>query len=342
MNDVSVNVETRPLLRRLGRALAVASHGQSVDALDAPAIELARLQAGIDPESVDPHSAAFRLGAIEAYSTVINALSEQMLSRSAMDMLRKASRSRLLAAIAGNPGVVQKTLSDRAQVKESNLSKYVRQLADAGLIEATHPEEGRGKAWRLSPWGVQTLFQASDVISAHVQPEDFTAALQGAIEIRGRGSVVPQTDYVTLIPKDEVYRRLQEAMETRNDEPLRVTTFYRDDLRLHKRAWPLHKKFVTETNRPIEWILRRDDLTKSWVDELVEMAIGNTCVTIYELDNIADPGPTVQVLDNDGLQYPVSRDGDAIVRPKDEAYEEWLSYREGAAELLVKGELVHS
>jgi hypothetical protein len=259
-----------------------------------------------------------------------------MLSRSSLAILRKATRARTLLAISAHPGVPQKDLSAVSRIKESNLSVYVRDLANAGLVEPT-PASKNGKAWKLSPWGVQTLFQATEVLSPSVSPEVLTKALQGAIELRGAAVPVPSGELAAMIPKDEVYRRLELALNTTGAEPLRVTTFYGGDLRQHDRAWDLHEKYVTKPKRPVHWILHRDHRTKEWTDVLIQKADGNPLVSIFALGKIDEPGPSVQVLDDAGLLYPLGPAERGLISSRDEALVGWESYRDRAEPALVNG-----
>lgn len=330
---------TRASVRRVARALAVASHSHSIDALKEPKIGVARLTAGLDPDTVDADSAEFRFGAGEALATLLNALAEQMLSTSAVELLRKSQRARVLNAIAAHPGATQKQLAERLAIKESNLSHYVQELSRAGLVEPSLPPEPPGKAWALSPWGLQTFFGLiSGPLAGQIPEAELTQGLQGAVRQRGDsggrdgGGPVP-------IPKNEVYRRLNEALSRESEEPVRLTTFYGGDLRAHKRPWRLHERVFKQgdVQRPVEWILLNSKVTKPWVRYLIEHAEGNSHVSVWSIDELEDPVPTVQVLDEEGLLYPLPPNDTGLVESREEALAAWEQHRKGAQPELVRG-----
>jgi DNA-binding MarR family transcriptional regulator len=329
-------------VRRLSRAIAIATHARTVDALEGPAVDVAQLAAGLDPDEVDPESSDFRFGATEAFSALLNALAEQMLSRSAIDLLRKRSRAQTLVAIAIEPGLPQKALSDRTGIAESNLSGYIRELAASGLLEPATPAGGaKGKAWRLSPWGSQTIPQVIDVLAPSVEDKLLQQALHAALGARNRPMPVLTGESASLIPKEEVYRRLELAATRDTDEMMYASTFYGGDLRDHANAWRLHQRVIAEARRPITWVILRDERTLPWVDEIVNQASGNKHFTILTLDEIAEMRSPVQVLDDDGLVYPIDRDDNGLVRPKDVAEDLWRGYGEGAKTVLIGGKRSH-
>jgi MarR family len=343
----SAGQDPRAAIRRLARSLALASHSGSPDVLKEPRIQLAQLTAGLDPDAVDPESADFRFGAAQALGRVLNGLAEQAMSHSTVEMLFKKQRARVLTSIAAESGSPQKELSERLGIRESNLSRYVQELAGAGLIEpaATAASNKKGKAWELSPWGVKTFFTiVSGPVAANVPDDELAAGLSGArqrhsvialdVAQEGARSAQPMT-----ISKNEVYRRLEEALGRRTDRPLHLTTLFAGDLRDHERPWKLHDLVFHQgvVRRPVEWVFFADKRTEGWLPGLLSAAEGNAQLSIWTIGQTEEVSPTVQVLDDEGLVYPLPPQDEGYVQSRAASLMAWTSFRDQGELKLMAG-----
>ncbi len=339
MSTHDEEANARPMIRRLARLLALSSHSRNIEAVERAADEIARLTAGVDPSTVNPSSGDFRSGASEALSVLLNAVSEQMISRSTVNLLHRKPRPRVFVAIASSPGMTQKELSEAIGVKESNLSTYIRELAAVGLIEPAAPVSQKGKAWRVAPWGIQTFFQALADLTESVPEEELAHATQALIALRSGVADAPSAGEPETISKEEYYMRLDAALGIETSKPLLLSTFFKGDLREHERPWDLHKRVFErrEFNRPLEWIMVLNDATKAWMGELFEAAEGERRLNVYSVTEVLDPVPTVQVLDHEGLFYPLPPGDEGLVKSRSEAIETWESVRAGAVETFVGG-----
>jgi len=323
VSDESHRLDASPDVRRLARELALVSHAPTADALDRPKVEIARLTAGLNPNKVDKTAADYRFGAVEALSTMLNGIAEQMLSTSTLSMLRKGPRARILAGIAAHRGATQKSLAETLSVKESNLSSYVRDLANAGVIEPTIAHSGpRGKAWALTPWGVEAFFAVANGDMAElVPPEELSAGLHGALRQRPTGG----SGGSVMIQKDDFYNRLELALDHKTSVPLWLSTLFPGDLREHERPWKLHQRVFKDgaVARPVNWLLLDDAKTGSWVSELIADAHGKSQVSVWSVEHLRDPTPTIQVLDYEGLVYPLLPNDCGLVQDRETAMEAW-------------------
>lgn len=338
MSQSQPSHDPRPTIRWIAQELLVSGSGRSVDVMDGPEVSIAALTAGLDPEAVDRVGPDFRFGAMEALSAVHAVICEQMLSATTHELLLKRPRSIALTAIASDPGLQQKQLSQATGIQESNLSQYVRELAEAALIEPALPSAGRGKAWQLSQWGHHALVTLSDVVAAATSPEEYAIALRGAIRLHGvlrsRGN-----DNGMTIPKSEFYRRLQVAIETEASEPIQLTTLFSGDLRDHQTPWTFHERVFKEgiLNRPVHWIFLRNSTNQPWVDDLIDHAQGNELVSASILEDIDSPATTVQVLDEEGLFYPIGPDDEGLLRSRADAQRAWDQLAERAEPKIEHG-----
>jgi DNA-binding MarR family transcriptional regulator len=326
-------------VRRLARALAIASRSRDLDSLTDHKIALSKLTAGLDPKEVDRASPEFRFGAAEALGTVLNGLAEQMLSGSTTHLLGKSQRARVLAGIAAHSGSTQKELAGRLSIKESNLSQYLRELGDAGLVEPAVSSRRRGKAWALSPWGLQAFFAiTSGPVAALVPAEELTEAMSAARARRGEAASAFPHDERT-ISKDETYQRIDDALSVQSDRPVLLTTLYTGDVRTHKRPWSIHQRVVEDGGicRPVKWILAEGPEAEPWQSEFIKQATGNHFVSIWKRARPDDPTPTVQVLDDAGLFYPIAPDDAGLVRSRADGLAAWNQMFVGARPLLVDG-----
>lgn len=304
------------------RALAAANSARTIDGLDEPKQAIADLVAGLNPRERNIDDPNFRFGASEALSTVLNAVTEQMVSISTERLLYKANRARILNGVARWPGVSQRQLAENLDIKAPNLSSYLQELADVSLIEPAAASQ-RGKAWALSPWGVQTFLQlAPQGFSGAVPEDELTQGLTAAGQSY-RTNLVQSRELIG-IPKAEAYSRVEAALDLASEDPLRLTTFYSGNLREHPRPWALHEKVFCRAaaRRPVEWIVLCDDKSHLWANELIEHGKSNEALKMYRLDRLEEPGPTVQVLDDVGVLYPLPGDTGAV-QNRDSALGAW-------------------
>jgi hypothetical protein len=194
------------------------------------------------------------------------------------------------------------------------------------------PGGARGKAWELSPWGRRVFVAAISGPLADRVPEAELAEGAHAM-LRKPGPAL------LTIPNDEVYRRLDSALSLPSDKPLQLTTLIEGDVREHERSWQLLERVFMEgrIERPVEWILLDTDATQG----LIEEAEGNDRVSVWsieqgEIDRI-DDAVTVQVLDSEGLVYPVPPRGVGLVGDRADALEKWTQMSSAGHPVLLRG-----
>lgn len=144
----------------------------------------------------------------------------------------------------------------------------------------------------------------------------------------------------SLIRKSDFYSLLRKRLGKKSDEIARLSTFFRGDLRLHDRPWNLHRKLFegARLRRPVQWILIRNGETEGWIKELLVIGRGNPRLSVVTVDDVVDPVPTVQVVDELGLLYPMSPRDEALVIDAQEALRVWLAYHKRGAPALERGE----
>lgn len=163
------------VVRRLARSLAFAIAGRRQGALGEIRKQLWLMIRDHDLRDIDKSSPMYASGAYDAFSLVISALEEQTLPEETRSMLLR--RANVLNVVAANPGAKQKRLAMALEIAESNLTHYLRELSDAGLIERAVPSEGSGHAWALTPWGRKAWDDcAADPAAFQLDPDQVHAA----------------------------------------------------------------------------------------------------------------------------------------------------------------------
>lgn len=329
--------ESEQRIKEIARELAFATLKNDLEKLEKAKVSIARFSTET-LERADAGGAGwkdYRSGASAALTALLSTLREHLLSPNAWSLLLRRNHARVLNAVTAWPSLRQIDLAERLGVKESNLSTYLRDLANAGFVEPGISKQARGKAWVTTPWGTRALAMLLEHGLDALVPKDELKKGALALVLNDQTRATPPAE----ISKSAFYSLLRKAAKTPSSAPLRLSTFFRGDLREHERPWKLHHEVfeARKTLRPISWIFLRDKNTEGWVQELVHKAEGNVHLTVYGLDAVEDPVPTVQVLDDSGLLYPISPDDAALVVPYEEAVAAWESHRRSARVLLKQG-----
>src|SRR5688572_22343304 len=197
------------LVRRLARSTAFAVGTRRQGPLDEAREGLAKLIVGVDLRIIDKSSAAYAVGAHDAFAMLVSALTEQTLSDETRKLLLK--RARVLNAVVAYPRFNQKRLATQLGLRESNLTTYLRELADAGLVERTAPAEGSGQAWALTPWGFKAWEECAANPAEHKLPE---LELSAAQRVLGRlPAAIPQSNRPTATQETSMARGASVAVE---------------------------------------------------------------------------------------------------------------------------------
>jgi DNA-binding MarR family transcriptional regulator len=321
--------DVRGEVGRLSRLIAACSRSGDLKALDEPGRDLLQLLSVLDPDVLDTTSPNYAFGAVDAFSSVLNALAEQMVSQSTIELLLRKPRPRVFAAVAADAGLTQTALSSRLNMKASNLSGYIRELAQVGLIEATLPASGRGKAWRLSPWGNQVFLDMLTMLSSSLSSSEFSDALRAVVSSPHGVPTIALPETTPVISKREYYSRVEAALEVDTSEPLRLSTLYAGDLRSHARPWKLHEKVFSRLTypRPIELLFVSNPDTRPWIKILLQRKHEADPISLYLLPERQEPTATVQVLDEEGLLYPIPPRDSSLIIGRGSALEDWSRLR---------------
>jgi hypothetical protein len=142
-----------PDIRAVARALADASQSRDDARLDDVELAVARLTSGLDPTRARAADPTYRWGAAEALQTALSRLREQMMPTDTARLALQRPHSRLLTALADNPGATQAELADLTGMRAPNVSTSMKKLHKAGLAEPAPARRGSGTGWMATTWG---------------------------------------------------------------------------------------------------------------------------------------------------------------------------------------------
>lgn len=145
-------------IRAAALNIVLATFGKSSKEFERVNIDVARLTAGIDPDSIDRRSLEYIFGAAEALSSTISAAIERLPDADTVDFILRKKNARLIAVIAAEPGIVESSLPVEELEGDGTINAItntrVFSLSRIGMIEPALPPEGiTEKAWKLSPGG---------------------------------------------------------------------------------------------------------------------------------------------------------------------------------------------
>jgi DNA-binding MarR family transcriptional regulator len=298
-------------LRELARRVAKATDTRTKAALTNARAACAQLITGIDPDRVRRDSPEYSYGGYEALTSLLSALDEQTLSDGTCRLLRKSGRARVLNALVTHQGRNQKELAAALSFKESNLSGYLAELAEDGLIEFEVPSGGRGHAYALTDWGKkawQHVVGSPDLCQA-LPAGELKQALRASTTRPLPGPATSPAHQ--LVKKEEFYARLRRAIETDSDTPLHLSTLSARALEGATQAADFHRNVIdllrSRHCRPLHWLVVDGDASQPFVDELLAGARATkTAVWVYRVPAPEAFIPTRQVIDGAGLLYPAA------------------------------------
>jgi hypothetical protein len=163
-------MSTEARIRILGFNLGFGSQYPTSEKVSETNIEVARLTAGIDPDSIDKNSPEYLMGAADAFSQTLGTLVESMPSKEYVDFLEQKNNAEVLVSLAATPGI---SIDERQALE-------LRALL---LIEAAKPLKAGEKGWRLTPWGEGVFFRfLRDELPQMVEEEQLLKGVSGIIQ----------------------------------------------------------------------------------------------------------------------------------------------------------------
>jgi len=308
----------------LARRIAFAAETRDRAELEQIRRDCVDLILDVDPDSVDEKSPSYRYGSFDVLASIVSALEEQTLSANTCELLSKSGRARILNAVVGYPGRNQKQLSSALGIQESNLAIYLRELLDERLLEPSPRNLARGRCYTLTPWGKKAW---EKIVASHKSYGIPWLELRQGLDAK-----TPSPREHGLIKKEDFYKEIFAALTKKSEQPVHLSTLFTSQLDTNTQSAQFHRRAIQESGhlqRPIHWIFAKTPKSEKVVKQLQSHCHGDPRMHLYFVEPSEVPVPTQQVLDTEGLVYPVVKDFAQSV-DRDSALITWNKFLESA------------
>jgi len=166
-------------VRRAGRTLMiVAERARTTADLNDFAIQIARLEAGIDPGTIDRSSDDYRFGAAAALSAAQNAKTEMLIHPAVAERLQTPTNSRAFVGVLS--GMSLGEINKRPDMSEAHTFVAIDFLHHSGLIEYERSDDEVN--WRTTGFGEQAFLRMLPDFAKSVPMDELLAGIEAMLE----------------------------------------------------------------------------------------------------------------------------------------------------------------